>query len=83
MLLVTGSNGQLGRCLRAILPDAVYADIDTLDITKFPDVRNFVSANKIDTIVNCAAYTDVDRAESDAALAREINVLGTENLACG
>jgi len=81
MLLITGSNGQLGRCLHALLPNAVYADVGDLDITKYADVKNFVQVQNIDVIVNCAAYTNVEKAEEERDLAREINVIGTENLA--
>ncbi len=81
MLLITGSNGQLGMCLAKLLPDALLADVDTLDITDLASVRDFVASNNIDTIVNCAAYTAVDKAEDDVELAEKINVLGVENLA--
>lgn len=81
MLLITGSNGQLGTCLKAILPNAICADVVTLDITDCVAVAKFVAENRVETIVNCAAYTAVDRAEDDAERAHKINVLGCENLA--
>ena len=81
MLLITGSNGQLGTCLKAILPNAICADVGTLDITDCAAVAKFVAENRVETIVNCAAYTAVDRAEDDAERAHKINVLGCENLA--
>lgn len=82
MFLVTGVNGQLGNELKLKLQDkAVYVDKDELDITDAEAVKNFVSAHNFDAIVNCAAYTAVDKAESDEKLAELINVEGPKNLA--
>lgn len=81
MYLITGCNGQLGRELTARLPNAIATDADALDITDFDAVKKFVTTNNIDTIINCAAYTAVDRAESDVDLATRVNVIGPENLA--
>ena len=81
MYLITGCNGQLGRELTARIPNAIATDSDTLDITDFDAVQKFVRENNIDTIINCAAYTAVDRAESDVDLATRVNVNGPENLA--
>lgn len=81
MYLITGCNGQLGRELTARLQNAIATDADALDITDFDAVKKFVTTNNIDTIINCAAYTAVDRAESDADLATRVNVIGPENLA--
>lgn len=80
-ILITGSLGQLGRELSALLPHAVLTDKDELDITNESAVLSFVAQNNIDTIVNCAAYTAVDKAEDDMAAARAINEIGPENLA--
>jgi len=80
-ILITGANGQLGTEISKILPNAIYTDADVLDITKKNDVNDFVKTNKIDTIINCAAYTAVDRAEDDTELATKINVNGPANLA--
>lgn len=80
-IMITGANGQLGRELASLLPDAVLTDVDTLDITDLASVKAFVAANDVGTIVNCAAYTAVDRAEDEPGLAERINVLGPENLA--
>jgi dTDP-4-dehydrorhamnose reductase len=74
MLLITGSKGQLGTCLSKLLPNAICVDVDTLDITDEVAVKNFVQQNNVDTIVNCAAYTAVDKAEDDISLAKKINV---------
>ena len=81
MLLVTGGKGQLGTELSKILPNAIYTDIEELDITNELAVRRFVTSNKIKTIINCAAYTAVDRAEDDIEAATKINVDGPRNLA--
>lgn len=81
MYLITGCNGQLGRELTARISNAIATDSDTLDITDFDAVQKFVHENNIDTIINCAAYTAVDRAETDIDLATQVNVNGPENLA--
>ena len=80
-ILITGANGQLGTELSKLLPDAILTDVAELDITDLSAVQKFVQENAIETIVNCAAYTAVDKAEDDATLAERINVLGPENLA--
>lgn len=82
MFLVTGANGQLGNELKLLLQDkAVYVDRDELDITDEEAVKAYVSSREWEAIINCAAYTAVDKAESDAALAEMINAKGPENLA--
>ena len=81
MLLITGANGQLGTALKTAGVRAVYADVDTLDITNAEAVKRFVGENDIDAIVNCAAYTAVDKAEDERDLCRKINVDGVKNLA--
>lgn len=80
-ILVTGSNGQLGTELKKRLPDALFTDVDCLDITDLEVVKQFVSNYHVGTIVNCAAYTAVDKAEDEEELAYKINVIGPENLA--
>lgn len=80
-ILITGANGQLGTELSQLLPDAVLTDVNELDITDLSAVKQFVADNKIGTIINCAAYTAVDKAEDDVELATKINVEGPENLA--
>lgn len=81
MLLVTGSNGQLGSELHKLLPEAIFTDVNDLDITDKSAVDEFVNAHHIDMIINCAAYTAVDKAEEDVAMAEKINIKGPENLA--
>lgn len=80
-ILITGANGQLGTELQKLLPQAIATDANVLDITDFAAVSDFVKENKIGTIINCAAYTAVDKAEDEADLAYKINVIGAENLA--
>lgn len=85
-ILITGSNGQLGtemRNLSAQHPAHRYffTDVAELDITDRKAVSRFVAENSIDLIVNCAAYTNVDKAEEDEPTARLINAVAVENLA--
>lgn len=88
-ILVTGADGQLGRSLRKILTDGnvVFTDVATgpqtlpLDITDLTAVRRMVAAQGIDTIVNCAAYTDVEGAEDHPELAERLNADAAGNLA--
>jgi dTDP-4-dehydrorhamnose reductase len=76
-LLVTGSEGQLGRALLRAAPSAGLEarghDMDTLDIRDLHAVDRLMTAWSPDVVVNCAAYTAVDRAEEDEEAAREVN----------
>ncbi|MGM3193018.1 dTDP-4-dehydrorhamnose reductase [Dickeya dadantii subsp. dieffenbachiae] len=83
-VLLTGANGQLGRCFQDRLPDGwsvLATDTDSLDITDEAQVQATVKSWQPDAIVNAAAYTAVDKAESEPALAACINVAGPEYLA--
>lgn len=88
-ILVTGAEGQLGKSLRTVLSgaDAVFTDIVEgpgtlpLDITDLAAVRSLAEAQGIDTIVNCAAYTDVEGAEEHPEQAERLNAGAVENLA--
>lgn len=85
-ILITGANGQLGnemRCLAEVNKKNVFlfTDVQDLDITDSGAVMKYVADNNIDIIVNCAAYTAVDRAEDDEPLCRKINALAVGNLA--
>lgn len=84
-ILITGANGQLGnemRRLGTISPNNyIYTDVNELDITDSVAVQRFVSENSVHVIVNCAAYTNVDKAENDEATAMLINATAVQNLA--
>ena len=86
-ILITGANGMLAKAVRErfkehelILTDVVGTEL-SLDITNIEEVKEFVSNVKPDVIINCAAYTAVDKAESEEELARKINSDGPKNLA--
>lgn len=84
-ILVTGGDGQLGSALRLASAESshryIFTDVNELDITSAEAVEAFVLRNEIDAIINCAAYTAVDRAESDEAKADEINHKAVATLA--
>lgn len=84
-ILVTGANGQLGNCIRNASKDSkdnyIFTDVAELDITDAEAVANIVKDNDIKLIVNCAAYTNVDKAESDVELAEKLNATAVDNLA--
>jgi dTDP-4-dehydrorhamnose 3,5-epimerase len=81
-IIIIGANGQLGRALQAQLPGAVAVDREELDIADSDQVANF-DWSEIKIILNAAAYTNVDGAETPdgGALAKKINVDGVANLA--
>lgn len=84
-ILVTGANGQLGNSIRKISAsypnNYFFTDMPEVDITNLALLENLMKEKQIDAIVNCAAYTAVDKAEDDVALATKINVDGPRNLA--
>ncbi|MBO4586478.1 MAG: dTDP-4-dehydrorhamnose reductase [Bacteroidales bacterium] len=84
-ILVTGSNGQLGTHMRLLAPRSshhwLFTDVAELDITSKEAVNAFVDSHDINLIVNCAAYTNVDRAESEEEVALRINAEAVGNLA--
>ena len=80
-VLVTGADGQLGSEIRQLRAEFVYTDRKELDITDFKAVEDYVSSNGINAIINCAAYTAVDKAETDKEAAYNINRIGVKNLA--
>lgn len=92
-ILVTGANGQLGNEMRIVSKDSndnyIFTDVvevegqetTILDITDLDAIRKMVSENDVKVIVNCAAYTNVDAAESNEALAEKLNADAPKNLA--
>lgn len=92
-ILVTGANGQLGNEMRLISKDMtdhfIFTDVTEvegvettlLDITNLDAVREMVKTHKVNCIVNCAAYTNVDKAETDVDFCRTLNAKAPQNLA--
>ena len=83
-VLLTGANGQLGRCFIDRLPagwEILATDSDSLDITDFEKVKKTTLTFLPDVIVNAAAYTAVDKAENDCEMAKLTNEQGPKNLA--
>lgn len=84
-ILITGANGQLGTSLRQAAGSShnnyIFTDIAELDITDAQAVSRMVHDENIDIIVNCAAYTNVDKAEDDRETAELLNATAVRNLA--
>lgn len=89
MILVTGGHGQLGQCFQQIAAQNpkhsfIFNDFQELDITDRKAVIRFFEARRTEKIrwcINCAAYTAVDKAETEPERVRQINVVGAKNLA--
>lgn len=84
-ILVTGANGQLGNSLRRLAGSYpsytfLFTDVDALDICDLSSVRSFVKDQRIDYILNCAAYTAVDKAEDNEAVCDRVNREAVRNL---
>jgi dTDP-4-dehydrorhamnose reductase len=84
-LLITGSNGQLGSEIKELVAnygkvDFVFKDLPDLNICNFNLLQSFIIDNKINAVINCAAYTAVDRAEEDAEIAEKVNSTGVINI---
>lgn len=84
-ILVTGANGQLGNAMRIASrcsnDNYIFTDVAELDITNAEAVSKMVTDNAVDVIVNCVAYTNVDKAEDDADFAELLNASAVRNLA--
>lgn len=84
-ILITGSNGMLAQAVKAKFNtpenNLILTDASDLDITDSDAVQKFVAKIKPDLIINCAAYTAVDQAESEPELAEKVNAIGPKNLA--
>lgn len=85
-VLVTGANGQLGNCVRLRSSRCkdysfIFTDVDTLDICDAGAVMSAMKDNHVDYVINCAAYTAVDRAEDEEDICLKINRDAVENLA--
>jgi dTDP-4-dehydrorhamnose reductase len=81
MILVTGGNGQLAQCIKTFLPDAKYVDVEDCDITNLEQLQVFFSKEKPSIVINCAAFTHVDKCEEDIELSIKVNKDGAKNLA--
>lgn len=82
-VLITGANGMLAKAVINELKEEelILTDVADLDITNIDEVRKFVEENKPQYIINCAAYTAVDKAEEQEEIARKVNAIGPKNLA--
>jgi dTDP-4-dehydrorhamnose reductase len=86
VILITGANGQLGNEIRSVSGnfygyDFIFTDVAELDITDSSSTTDFISKNKPDWIVNCAAYNSVDKAETEPDKAILINCTAVKNIA--
>jgi len=81
-ILIAGAGGQLGRALQTVLAghEIIALTHARLDVTRFKDTREAVGAHRPDVVINAAAYTDVDGAESDQAGAYRLNAIAPRNL---
>ncbi len=85
-ILITGANGQLGNELKKLENNYsgwnfFYGDLPEVDITNKTIIEEFTQQNNIKAIINCAAYTAVDKAEEDKELANKVNAIGPSILA--
>ena len=84
-ILVTGADGQLGRCIRDASESSdneyIFTDVDDIDITDREAVNLCLKVNNFDVVINCAAFTDVERAEEQEEIAYDINCKAVKYLA--
>lgn len=85
VVLVTGANGQLGNEMRIVAQNSkdhyIFTDVAELDITNLDAIREMVAKEEVKVIINCAAYTNVDKAEEDVDFCTLLNATAVENLA--
>lgn len=85
VVLVTGANGQLGNEMRIVAQNSkdhyIFTDVAELDITNLDAIREMVAKEGVKIIINCAAYTNVDKAEEDVDFCTLLNATAVENLA--
>ena len=84
-ILITGSKGQLGSEIRELsvfykAVNFIFKDLPDLDICNFNELQNCIIKNNITTVINCAAYTAVDKAEEDEQIAKKVNTEGVSNI---
>lgn len=82
-ILLTGAKGMLAKAIKDEFKndELILTDVEELDITDISSIRKFIGINKPQYIINCAAYTAVDKAEEQLETARKVNFLGPKNLA--
>tara|TARA_B110000238_G_C16061486_1_gene410707 strand:- start:260 stop:1138 length:879 start_codon:yes stop_codon:yes gene_type:complete len=86
-ILVIGKNGQLGKSIHRLVvntrqaDDFIFVDREGMDLSKNESITNYFNGKKFDIIINCAAYTAVDKAEEEVELANQINHLAVRQLA--
>ncbi|MBF0398480.1 MAG: dTDP-4-dehydrorhamnose reductase [Desulfobacterales bacterium] len=84
-ILITGAKGQLGQDFKQLFEEegisCILTDYEEIDITDFNAAKNYISKYSFDFIINCAAYNNVDKAESDWQTAYKVNGLAVRNLA--
>lgn len=79
-ILVTGGKGLLASHLKAHFPDGIFVDVEEFDITNYGQMEKFISSAKVRTIIHCAAYTFVPKAEQNPDKLIDINIIGTSNV---
>ncbi|WP_428087771.1 dTDP-4-dehydrorhamnose reductase [Candidatus Thioglobus sp.] len=86
-ILVTGKNGQLGQSIHKVITknkkvnEFIFVDKEELDLNKEEDITNYFDCNNFNVIINCAAYTAVDKAQQQQQLANQVNHLAVKQLA--
>ncbi|TLX71506.1 dTDP-4-dehydrorhamnose reductase [Labilibacter sediminis] len=84
-VLVTGGNGQLGQCIRSLTSsysdiEFIFTDVDDLNICDLNDLKLYTKPLNIDYLINCAAYTAVDKAESEQVASKQLNAEAVKNI---